>query len=580
MRGVTFRKRLLFSARLSLCLLALACAFAAPRVHAAATTAAAQPQNRRAAHTAAPAETAARLVEEGVTALGRGDRAAARAAFARAAELDANNVAAHTYLGVIADQSGALAEAERHFAAASRAAPDLPSARNNYGAVLLRLGRNAEAARQFEAALRLDPAQPSALVNLAQIRFAGGSREDLLAARDLFERAQRVAPDAEIARSLLVVSLRLSDRDAAARAYRDYAGLISPAATTTGAAVTTTSVAASAAGAAASPAARAEIGASLLEAGLNDEAAKELTAAVDADPSNAGWIVLLSRAHLARQDVRAAGVALESAVARGAADAGVYAALADVYQRAGHAENAIPAMRLAIERDPANEAYRLRYGLLLTDTRAPKAAIIRLEEALKEFPRSSRLWFALGVAHFTDRKLADAEADFKRAVELDPRFAPALAYLGITLAEQGQFAEALPFYERAVASDGRLAVARYLVADALLKKATPDSARAEEHLARAVELDPSFTPARLALAKLYAGANRLDEAARHLEQVVAAQPELAEAQYHLGRVYQRMKRGPEAQAAFAAFKRLSESEKQQAEDARRDLVRRLADVRF
>lgn len=565
MRGVTFRKRVLFRAQLSLCLLACAGAGDVPRARAG-TTAAPQPQNRRAAHSAVPADAAARLVEEGVAALERGDHVAARKAFARAAELDANSVAAHTYLGVIADQSGELVEAERHFAAAARVAPDLPSARNNYGAVLLRLGRNGEAARQFEAALRADRDQPSALVNLAQIRFAAGSREDLLAARDLFERAQRVAPDAEIARALLVVSLRLGERDAAARAYRDYAGLIT--------------VPAAASGAAVSPAVRAELGASLLEAGLGDEAAKELGAAVGADPSNAGWLVLFARAQLARKDVRAAGLALESAVARGVNDAGGYAALADVYQAAGRVENAIPAMRAAIGRDPANEAYRLRYGLLLTDTRAPKAAIIRLQEALKEFPRSSRLWFALGVAHFTDRNLADAETDFRRAVELDPRFAPALAYLGITLAEQGQFAEALPFYERAVAADGRLAVARYLVADALLKQAMPDTVRAEEHLARAVELDPTFTPARLALAKLYSGANRLDEAARHLEQVVAAQPELAEAQYHLGRVYQRMKRGAEAQAAFATFKRLSESEKQQAEDARRDLVRRLANVKF
>jgi tetratricopeptide (TPR) repeat protein len=380
---------------------------------------------------------------------------------------------------------------------------------------------------------------------------------------------------------VLVVSLRLNERDAAARAYRDYAGRLSAPAAPSGATATTTAGAGVApVGAAASPASRAEIGASLLEAGLHDEAASELAAAVEADPANAAWLVHLARAHLARKDVRAAGLVLESSVARGMNDAIIYAALADVYQAAGRVENAIPAMRLAIERDPANESYRLRYGLLLTDTRAPKAAIIRLEEALKEFPRSSRLWFALGVAHFTDRKLADAEADFKRAVELDPRFAPALAYLGITLAEQGQFAEALPFYERAVEADGRLAVARYLVADAILKQATPDTARAERHLARAVEIDPAFIPARLALAKLYSGASRFAEAAKHLEQVVSAQPELAEAQYHLGRVYQRMKRTSEAQAAFAAFKRLSEREKEQAEDARRDLVRRLADVRF
>lgn len=574
MRGLKFRIQ-----NLPRLLAALFCVCAASDVRVAAAArgtapalAAGQKSARAVAASAAAGESAARLVDEGVAALERGDVTAARKAFARAVELDDKNIAAHTYLGVIADQSNDLAAAERHFAAAAIAAPLLPSARNNYGAVLLRLGRTAQAAKQFEATLKLDANQPSALVNLAQIRFGGGTPDDLRSARSLFERARAIAPDAAVVRSLVIISLRLGESAAAARYYREYAdALAAPAAGDTAAATSSASAA---------PAARAEIGVALLEAGLAEEAARELAAAVAGDPTNADLIVRLARAHLARKDIRAAGVALESAVARGLDAAPVYAALAEVYEASGHAENAIPAMRLAIERDPANENYRLRYGLLLTDTRAPKAAVIRLQEAVKEFPRSSRLWFALGVAHFTDRKLQDAAEAFGRAVEFDPKFAPALAYLGITLAEQGQFTEAVPFYERAVAADDRLAVARYLVAEAMLKQASPDTARAEDHLARAVALDPSFVPARLSLAKLYFGANRLEEAAAHLKQVVAAQPNLAEAHYQLGRVYQRLKRAADAQNAFAAFKRLSDTQEQQAEEARRDLVRRLANVRF
>ncbi len=84
----------------------------------------------------------------------------------------------------------------------------------------------------------------------------------------------------------------------------------------------------------------------------------------------------------------------------------------------------------------------------------------------------------------------------------------------------------------------------------------------------------------MALAKLYVNDNRLDEAARHLERVAAAEPNLAEAQYQLGRVYQRLKRTAEAQAAFANFKRLSDTQQERAEADRREVVRRLADVRF
>ncbi|MCA1626380.1 MAG: tetratricopeptide repeat protein [Acidobacteria bacterium] len=458
-------------------------------------------------------ERAEQLAAEGIAALERGDEAAARQSFQGALAAEPNNVAAHTYLGVLADRADDLKTAERHFAAAVAAAPSQASARNNYGAILLRAGRTAEAAAQFAVSLRLDRDQPNALANLAQIRFASGSTEDLRAARELFERAQAIAPDREIARALVVISLRLGERERARDFYRDYAARLDGA---------------DGAAAASTPAARAELGTALLEAELLEEATK----------------------------------------------------LTEVYETAGYPEKAIPAMRLAIERDPRNESYRFRYGMLLTDTRAPAAAIIRLEESLRELPRSSRLWLALGVAQLAHGKNADAQKSFERALELDPKFAPAFAYLGTTYAERGQYAEAVNFYERAVAADDQLAVPYYLAADALLKLQSFDAARVEKYLRRAVVLDPSLASARMALAKLHVRGERWPEAAEQFEAVVKLDPDLAEAHYQLGRVYTRLKRTAEAQKELTIFKELSERQKEQKETTRRELVRRLADVRF
>lgn len=507
-------------------------------------------------------ERAAALVAEGAAALERNDQATARSLFQRALEADPNDTAAHTYLGVLADRAGNLEEAERHFAAAAIADPLSPPARNNHGAILLRLGRVKQAATQFETSLHLDPNQPSALVNLAQIRFSSGTPDGLRAARDLFEKARAIAPDAEIARALVVVALRLNDRAAAARYFREYTERLTGDGTS------------------ARPGARAELGAALLEAGLTDEATHELSAAVSAAPGNTEAIVLLARAYLARKDIPSAGRTLESAVARGLDRAPIYAELAQIYESSGHIENAIPAMRLAIQRDPKNEAYRFRYGMLLTDTKAPAAAIIRLQEALDDFPRSPRLWFALGVAQFTYGKNDEAIKSFGRVIELDPKFAPAFAYLGVIQAEQGRYQEASAFYERALAIDDRSAAAHYLVADSILKQTSPDLRRAEAHLTSAIALDPSFTPARLALGKLYLRTERFAEAASQLERVIAADPNLTEAHYQLGRAYTRLKRAADAQTELATFKRMSDAQKEQSEKERREIVRRLANVRF
>jgi superkiller protein 3 len=506
---------------------------------------------------------AAALVAEGVAALERNDAAAAKASFERALEVDRNNVAAHSYLGALADRAGQLEEAERHFAAAAIAAPLSPSARNNHGAILLRMGRTEKAATQFEISLRLDKNQPSALVNLAQIRFASGAPEGLQRARELFESAWGIAPDAEIARSLVIVTLRLGDTASAARYFRDYTSQL-------GSAIDRT----------AAPAARAELGAALLAAGLVSEAIEELSAATSAEPGNVQFILLLARAYLARKDVPGAGRTLEGAVARGIQEGPIYAALSEVYEQSGHIENAIPAMRLAIERDPRNEAYHFRYGMLLTGTQAPAAAVIRLQEALSLFPRSPRLWFALGIAFFTNHSSIEAMNAFQKALEVDPKFAPALAYLGMTQAEQGQYKDAMKLYERALAVDEKLAIVHYLAAEALLKESELDSLSAEKHLLRAVALDSSFAPAQLSLGKLYQRSDRLKEAVAQFEQAIKLDPNLAEAYYQLGRVYVRLKRKDDAQNELATFKRLNDAQKEQSQNARREIVRRLANVRF
>jgi tetratricopeptide (TPR) repeat protein len=512
----------------------------------------------------APQDKAAALVAEGIAALERNDLAAAKASFERALEVDRNNIAAHSYLGALADREGQLEEAERHFAAVAIAAPLSPAARNNHGAILLRMGRIEKAAAQFEISLRLDRNQPSALVNLAQIRFASGTPEDLRRARELFESAWAISPDAEIARSLVITALRLNDTASAARYFRNYTAQLGTASDR----------------AVEPPAARAALGAALLAAGLVSEAIEELNDASRAEPNNVQFILLLARALLARKDIPGAGRTLEAAVARGIQEGVIYAALADVYEQSGHIENAIPAMRLAIEREPRNEFYHFRYGMLLTDTQAPAAAVIRLQEALRLFPRSPRLWFALGIAFFSDHNSPEAMNAFQKALEVDPKFAPALAYLGMTQAEQGQYEAALTLYERALAVDEKLAIIHYLVAEALLKEAAPDLASAEKHLARAVALDSSFAPAQLSLGKLYQRSNRLEEAVAQFEQAIKLDPELAEAHYQLGRVYVRLKRKDEAQNELATFKRLSDTQKEQSQNERREIVRRLANVRF
>src|SRR6185503_10037875 len=107
------------------------------------------------------------------------------------------------------------------------------------------------------------------------------------------------------------------------------------------------------------------------------------------------------------------------------------------------------------------------------------------------------LWLALGIAQFTNGQNAEAENSFKRSLALDAKLVPALAYLGVTYAERGQYEKAIAFYEQAILLNAKVASLHYLVADTLLKTSNADTTRAEKYLRRAVELDPNLAAAYL-----------------------------------------------------------------------------------
>lgn len=497
---------------------------------------------------------------QGIEAFNRGETDNARKQFKLALKTNPNDSTAHQFLGILDDAANDLTNAEIHFAKAARLDPKSASARNNYGAILLKLNRLREAAAEFAASLKIDAKQPNALVNLAQIRFAENTPESLRVSYELFERAASLISDVTVERSLVVIALRLKNNIQAAKHYQIYAAQMTEKS--------------------ADSASRVELGGALLEAGLLNEAETELKAALAFDSSNADATVLLGRVYLARNDIKSAGITLETAVAKNRATAAIYSLLAVVYEKAGRYDNAIPAMRLAINLQPDSENYRFQYGLLLTNADAPAAAVIRLDEALKTFPNSPRLWLARGIADLKDNKNVEAAQSISKAIELDPKFAQAHAYLGLVKAQIGDYAGAIKSYQKALSNNANLAVAHQLIADAMLQQTDGDNAQIEAELKKSIALDASYLPSHLSLGKLYVRMQRWSEAAAELNEVVRAAPDTAEAYYQLGRVYARLKNKKEADAALAKFKELSESQKTKSESDLRDVVRRLADVKF
>ncbi len=503
-----------------------------------------------------------KLFADSAAALEAGDLVHAKIILRQILSIAPRSQTANTLAGILADRENDLPQAEKYFALAAKIAPNAAGTRNNYGAILLRLGRRKEAAGEFTASLAANPEQASALVNLAQIRIAEGN---FVSARELFGKAETIAPDAEILRALVTISLKLNEKERAAQEFTKYAAVLESDS--------------------ASPepddkARDVSFAEALLAGGLSNEAARELKSLLSFDNQNVKALVLLSKIYLQQKNIAAAGRLLETAVAGGLDDAKIYLALAEVYEAGGYPENAIPAMRRAIQKEPKNDFYRSRYGLLLVNSKAPAAAIVRIEEALKEFPDSASLWYTLGIAQFDDNKIPEAGRAFEKALSIDSKLVPALAYLGAVFVEQARYNDAVKIYEQAVRLNKKVALLYYLLGDTLLKMTDVDDKRVEAALKRAAELDANLTSAHIALGRLYVRQARWTEAAVSLERATKLEPERAETFYQLGRVYARLERADESKTTLERFKQLNETQKQQKEVDRRELVRRLANVRF
>jgi TolB-like protein/lipopolysaccharide biosynthesis regulator YciM len=108
-----------------------------------------------------------------------------------------------------------------------------------------------------------------------------------------------------------------------------------------------------------------------------------------------------------------------------------------------------------------------------------------------------------------------AEKEFKRAIEIDPKYPTAYHWYCICLRSQAKFDEALSEIKRAQELDPLSLVITSNVGEILLNMQRYDMAK--EQFNKVVELDPNFSLAHIELGELYARLNKFDEAITELQ---------------------------------------------------------------
>ncbi len=151
------------------------------------------------------------------------------------------------------------------------------------------------------------------------------------------------------------------------------------------------------------------------------------------------------------------------------------------------------------------------------------AAATLTAQAGKLAPQSADVATAAGRVAAGQRRAADAEREFKRAIQLDPKYVVPRLDLADLLLAMSRPAEAVDAYKAAAAADPRHAGAAFGLGRALV--ARRDLAGAQRAFEQSAQLAPDQAAPKLALAEVLAAQKRHPEALAAVDAVLRQQPE-------------------------------------------------------
>ena len=138
----------------------------------------------------------------------------------------------------------------------------------------------------------------------------------------------------------------------------------------------------------------------------------------------------------------------------------------------------------------------------------------------------------LAVALQAEGRVAEAAAHYRRAIAIQPDYAPAYNNLGVTERAMGQTDKAIQAYEQALSVKPDFPDAHYNLANALLEKNRP--AEAAEHFRIALQSIPDSAGASNNLGIALAAEGKPEDAIAAFRAAVAAEPASAKAHRNLG----------------------------------------------
>lgn len=229
--------------------------------------------------------------------------------------------------------------------------------------------------------------------------------------------------------------------------------------------------------------------------------------------------------------------------------------LGNVYSDQQRWDSAETAYRNAVSWAPSDVESLVALSVVLVQPRTGAGNAKRLADAeafarraVNIDPKNAVAWDRLGVA-LQARGIVNNETEhsYRRAVELDPQFAAAYAHLARALNKLGRRDEAATLYQQA-ATLARDPATLNLIAESLQEEQQWQNS--EPILKRSLELDPRGAPALYMLGRMLVVFKRFQEAEPHLKLAHEVNQKAFEPLNLLGRTYLALDRFEEAEVTY------------------------------
>lgn len=249
---------------------------------------------------------------------------------------------------------------------------------------------------------------------------------------------------------------------------------------------------------------------------------------------------------------------LEQLRVSGFGNADVLNLLGQAYTESEQVEKALEVLQQAIQQDPRDERNYVALSKLCVDHEQVELGVPFLDRGLLTLPNSYPLLVQRAYMHLTQNRYGQAEADYRKALTIDPEADAAKIGLSLVFVQNERHREAASVLKEVIQNRPSF-LAYYLLGDVETRQGFDDIAR--KHLETAKAMEPNFAPVHTSLGKLYLRGNEVEAAIQQFEEAVKLDPEDMTAYYQLSVAYRKTGQGELARKALESFRVLNEDER-------------------